>query len=286
MDHGELMAKDAPSLESVHEVKLEALLYDLLKKEGRLKTARTLGVNYKTVARSIESGRLSVHLREALMRRLLEQEATDAQEPEDGETSKGTVEALMEEFFESVEEVRNELVQQLKELEGRISLVEGDPRSLAAEKPSGDMVERSQSERAPEVAADRKSQPTGSPARRMFRTTSPSVITREYQPGDEEVFGQAWQLVDEWRGLRESHPTEGKGVTWLTDEERLRELEIALIGEHGLTLPPDTDPWDSLSRRTQVRWRTRTVERVHRERVLAQIRRWIRRILTFNLWRN
>lgn len=106
MDNGELTAKDAPSLESVHEVKLEALLHDLLKKEGRLRAARMLGVNYKTVARSIESGRLSVHLREALMRRLLEQEATDAQEPEDGGTSEGTMEALMEEFFESVEERR------------------------------------------------------------------------------------------------------------------------------------------------------------------------------------
>ena len=43
MDHGELTAKDAPSLESVHEVKLEALLHDLLKKEGRLRAARMLG---------------------------------------------------------------------------------------------------------------------------------------------------------------------------------------------------------------------------------------------------
>ena len=34
MNHGDFAAKDAPSLESVHEVKLEALLHDLLKKEG------------------------------------------------------------------------------------------------------------------------------------------------------------------------------------------------------------------------------------------------------------
>ena len=80
MNHGDLTAKDAPSLESVHEVKLEALLHDLLKKEGRLGAARTLGVNYKTVARSIDSGRLSVHLREALMTRLLEQGGPDARE--------------------------------------------------------------------------------------------------------------------------------------------------------------------------------------------------------------
>ena len=73
-------------------------------------------------------------------------------------------------------------------------------------------------------------------------------------------------------------------MAWLAYEERLRELEIVLIGEHGLTMLPDTDPWDSLSRRTQVRWRTQTLERVRRERVLAQIRRWFRRILTLGVW--
>ena len=39
MDHGELTAKDAPSLESVHEVKLEALLNDLVKREGKIRAA-------------------------------------------------------------------------------------------------------------------------------------------------------------------------------------------------------------------------------------------------------
>ena len=78
---------------------------------------------------------------------------------------------------------------------------------------------------------------------------------------------------------------EGRGLSWLVDEERLRELEIALVGEHGLTMPPDTDPWDSLSRRTQVRWRTQTLERVRGERVRALVRRWVRRILTLGLWR-
>ena len=69
------------------------------------------------------------------------------------------------------------------------------------------------------------------------------------------------------------------------EEERLRILEIDLIGEHELTLPPDTYPWDSLGRRTQVRWRTRTLERVGREKVRAQVRRWFRRVLTLELWR-
>ncbi len=76
MSHSELTAKDAPSLESVHEVKLEALLNDLVRREEKIRAARSLGVNYKTVARSIESGRLPMHLREALTRRLLDRDET------------------------------------------------------------------------------------------------------------------------------------------------------------------------------------------------------------------
>ena len=81
----------------------------------------------------------------------------------------------------------------------------------------------SQDEGAPDAVDRAKSSP-----RTLFRTTSPSVITMEPQPGDEKVFGDAWPLVDEWRLLRERHPFEGKGLAWLEDEERLRQLEIEL----------------------------------------------------------
>ena len=63
--------RDAPGLESMLEVKLEALLHDLLVEQGPGNTAKMLGVNYKTVARSVDSGKLLVHLRGALMGRLV-----------------------------------------------------------------------------------------------------------------------------------------------------------------------------------------------------------------------
>ena len=68
------------NLESLHSVRLTALLHDLVKKQGRLRAARTLGVNCKTVARSLKNARPSVQLREALMTRLLEQSEPDARE--------------------------------------------------------------------------------------------------------------------------------------------------------------------------------------------------------------
>ena len=63
--------RDAPGLESMLKVKLEALLHDLLGKHWPGDTAKMLGVNYKTVARSVDSGKLSVHLGGALMGWLL-----------------------------------------------------------------------------------------------------------------------------------------------------------------------------------------------------------------------
>ena len=255
------------NLESLHSVRLTALLHDLMK-EGKLEAAQLLGVNHKTLSAALDSGVLTPRLSDALEKVLLSREM---------------------EAFEKVRE-------RVEEMEGRLEAVEKQAQSNPGEieEAVGREVERlmaewnkaveehagSQEEAAPD-AVDKGD----SPPRKLFRTTSPSVVTMEPQPGDEEVFDDAWPLVDEWRQLRERHPTEGKGLAWLADEERLRELEIALVGEHLLTMPPDTDPWDSLSRRTQVRWRTQTLERVRRERAFAQIRRWIRRILTFNLWR-
>ena len=256
------------NLESLHSVRLTALLHDLMK-EGKLEAAQLLGVNHKTLTAALDSGVLTPRLSDALEKVLLSRE------------------------LEALEKVR----EQVEDMGGRVEAMEKQARSVPGEIEEAvrGEVERHMVEwtrtvgkamhpgegESPDAEDD-----GGSPPRRLFRTTSPSVITMRPQPGDEDIFGDAWPLVDEWRELRESHPPEGGGLPWLEDEERLRELEIALVGEHGLTLPPDTDPWDSLGRRTQVRWRTQTLERVRRERVLAQIRRRIRRILTLGRWRS
>ena len=259
-----------PNLESLQKVRLTALLHDLLK-EGKLEAAQLLGVNYKTLAAAVDSGTLTPRLSDALEKVLLSREI---------------------EAFEKVRERVEELEGRLDAVAGRVGNIPGEieeavqreveRRMAETEEPPVDAKKQTPKAATQDGAVDKGS----APARQLFRRTSPSVITMEPQPGDEQVFGDAWPLVDEWRGLRERHPTEGKGVSWLADEERLRELEISLVGEHGLTMPPDTDPWDSLSRRTQVRWRTQTLERVRRERVLAQIRRRIRRMLTLGRWRN
>ena len=71
----------------------------------------------------------------------------------------------------------------------------------------------------------------------------------------------------------------------LKSEKRLRKLEIVLIEEHGLTLPPDRNPWDCLERKTQVNWRHETIYRLRKEIFRARLRRWLRRVFTVGLWR-
>ena len=39
----------------------------------------------------------------------------------------------------------------------------------------------------------------------------------------------------------------GRGLEWLRDEERLMPVELALLEEHGLTLPPQTYPLRGLT---------------------------------------
>ncbi len=277
-----LLAGDAtPSLESLHGVRLTALMHDLMNREGKMGAAQILGVNHKTLTAAVESGNLTPRLSDALEKVLLSREA--------------------EAFVELRERVR-ELESRMEAVEARARSIPGEIReavemesesrekgvgtaSEPTERPAG-MGASPQGEGPQDAAGSEQRQPRSSPPRRLFRTTRPSVVTQEPQPGDEQAFGEAWPLVEEWRGLRESHSPQGRGLSWLVGEERLRELETALIGEHELTMPPDTDPWDSLGRRTQVRWRTQTLDRVRGERVRAQWRRWIRRVLTLGLWRS
>lgn len=61
-------------------------------------------------------------------------------------------------------------------------------------------------------------------------------------------------------------------------------LEVAMIGEFGLTLPPETEPLDHERRHDHLRWRTKALVRTRRIRARRERRRAIRRFLTLGLW--
>ncbi len=121
--------------------------------------------------------------------------------------------------------------------------------------------------------------------RRVLRRKDPELVTEQTDEYDPEVYGAAWPLVEEWRCLREGHPFQGKSLSWLVTQERILVLELAMLEQHGLTLPPETQPLRGFGRRGQTSWRhtalNDTREALHRRRML----RWVRRVLTLGLWR-
>ena len=59
------------SLESLRHLRLMALLRELIRDEGRMEAAEMLGVNYKTLAKTVDTGILSRRMSHALERLLL-----------------------------------------------------------------------------------------------------------------------------------------------------------------------------------------------------------------------
>ena len=93
------------------------------------------------------------------------------------------------------------------------------------------------------------------PPRPRLRREYPDLVTLEPAEDDEEVFGDAWPMIVEWRELKAAHPNEGKGLDWLRTEERFLALELALLEDHGMTLPPARFPLRGFDRNGQVNWR-------------------------------
>ncbi len=112
----------------------------------------------------------------------------------------------------------------------------------------------------------------------------PGLVTGEPHPGEEESYGAAMALVDEWRDLR-SRRGEGTRLEQATCRVRIMELEIAMLGEHDLTLPPETEPLHPSRRAVQIDWRLRELDDLRAERRRLQLLSGLRRKLTFGLWR-
>ena len=113
-----------------------------------------------------------------------------------------------------------------------------------------------------------------------MRREYPDLVTREPAEDDEEVFGDAWPLIVEWRELKDAHPNEGKGLAWLAAEERLRVVELALLEDHGMTLPPEKRPLRGFDRDGQINWRRTALFDTRR----AVRKRELLRKVTFGLW--
>ena len=128
------------------------------------------------------------------------------------------------------------------------------------------------------VNAGRRSTP-------RLRREFPELVTVDQADDDGDVFGAAWPLVQEWRGLKETHPNRGKGLDWLRTEERLLAVELGLLEDYGLTLPPETYPLKGLDRSGQTSWRRKALDDTRRARARREMLLRVRPALTLGLWR-
>ena len=115
------------------------------------------------------------------------------------------------------------------------------------------------------------------------RREYPELVTREPAQDDEEVYGDAWPLVDEWRTL-ELRREVGTKLDSARTRERIMALEIGMIEDHGLTLPPATSPMHPSERESHLDWRRRALEDLRKERAWLELLSKVRRVLTFGLW--
>ena len=272
------------SVEDLRRLRLKALLSDLVREEGRMEAAELLGINYKTLVRAIESDELTNRMSDALERLLLTggvpEMARQAERIDDLERGMqglgGRVEALEKEMRSGFDKV-------LAAVEGKAK-VPGEQGALAtrgSDRPTASAGARQPKQGGKATSVEALLSRHGTTGDRP----DPLVLTEEPLPDDEEFYGHVWPLIVEWRQLRARHPNQGKGLSWLVDEEHLMEVEVALIEDHGFTLPPEREALRGLARRSQLTWRKKALFDTRRARVKRERWRWVRRILTLGLWR-
>ena len=283
MDTNNDVFEKSRSVRDMQHLRFMALLQELESDHGRKKAAALLGVDRRTLDASLDEGVLSRRIRGALDKALQYGLGSAAAEQRD----------------------RNDkLSDRLDDLEGRIEKVANETsagRRACEEATSAVREEHSQAHREMERAiADLKAQgaadggpndtsgrdggvqPEGkAPLRREY----PDLVTLEPAPGDEEAFGDAWPLIVEWRGLKATHPNEGWGLEWLLSEEKYLTVELTLLEEHGLTLPPASFPLRGFDRNGQVNWRRTALSDTRRARARREFLRRVRRVCTLGLWR-
>ena len=257
------------SVQDMQHMRLMALLNELVRDKGVMKVTQLLGVDYKTLTASMERGRLSRRMRSVLEKTLLEGGGSPAAEQRERNDAlegrltavEGRVDALGKDLNKGFSSVRDD-VKALRENHGqRLAQLESSRNARDGS----------------ETGATGKAG-SGTPLRREF----PDLVTIDPAPDDKEVFGDAWTLIAEWRELKETHSNRGKSFEWLATQERLLTVELALLEEYGMTLPPETYPLRDFARDGQTSWRRTALADTRRALKKKEL---LRRVLTFGLWR-
>ncbi len=256
--------------------RLVALLQDLVARDGREQVARRLDVSERTLRRALSTGQLSKRLTEAL-----ERESSGSAEVQ-LELLKRQVKAFESRLAEleqsSSEQAGDngaeELQQQVEGLQGRLQDVERQLAQVVAA-----LAELRKSQRsAAHLGVAESSRPYA--ANRIY----PTLVDLESQPDDEQVYGtEAFALITEWRQQHAEFKAHWPSVEGYAAEVRMVELEIELISEHELTMPPADLPWQDWQRKRELRQRRARLEEARHKLRRKRIRRFVVRVLTLGL---
>ena len=280
MNGAEQYPASSRSVENLREVRLMALLRNVVVERGKVKAAETLGVSFRTLSRAEETGRLTPRLADALESHLVQGGGTAAARQRRQMTElTERVAALEKALSEGLGAVRHEAQRAaweqsraLAELERRVTVLEtagivgapGIGTNSAGPGAAGN----------PATAGN----PPASRPRRVYN----DVVTAEPEPGEELVYGDAAKaVIIQWRQARDAFSRATDALDVLNARQRRVELEIELIQEYELTLPPATRPWDWGDRRQEVRRRNELLDETIVDRKLLRLRRF----LTLGLWR-
>ena len=282
MKSREPVFEKSTSVENVHNMRLTALLRELVRDKGKRKAAEALDVHHRTLVGSLKSGRLSRRMRLALEKALLEGGGSPAAEQRERNDEQG---GRLKELEGKVEAQGKDMNKGFVAVQDDVKAVRGDVKALRDEH-SRRLTKR---EGGGEVQDEGEAaNAAGGPAKKRRSAPwreYPDLVTREPAEGDEEVFGEAWPLIVEWRELKDAHPNRGRGFEWLRDEERLLVMELALLEEHGMTLPPEKQPLRDFARDGQINWRQATLYDTRRALAWRELLRRVIRFVTLGPWR-
>ncbi len=277
-EHG---IEDSRDVENMYHMRLMTLLQELVRERGHKGAARVLEVDQRTVAECARTGRLSRRVREALERALQEGVGSAAARQRE---RNDRLEERLQQLESEVESLGKEARRRLSKVEGGIEAL-GRDGNVRAKTTGAGHAGAGPSLRGDDEGEGGTSRRDGSPPPRPpMRREHPDLVTLEPADDDKEVFGEAWPLVVQWRELKESHPNDGKGLEWLVQRERLLEMELALLEEHGMTLPPEKQPLHGLDRSGQVSWRRTALFDTRRARARSEIVSKVWRALTLRWW--
>lgn len=111
-----------------------------------------------------------------------------------------------------------------------------------------------------------------------------SLVELEPQPDDEQVYGSAaLVLITEWRQQLTVVTEHWPSVEGYVAEVGTVELEIELISQHGLTMPPADIPWRDWQRKRELQRRHARLGEARRKLRRKRLRRFIVRLLTLGL---